>query len=184
MVIKELETGIDVSELVEELAQHPEDWQYNTYRQEDIEAQQHTETISLIGVHIPEGFTRWKANNAPGNSLCSTPITNHYPKAMAWMRARFPLPDFSLQRCAYVKLKPLKEVYAHIDEGTYYAERERYHLSITGRYEYFVGDESLIVEPGTLFWFDNTIMHSSRNLEDEDRIVLVFDIYHYQTTMP
>jgi hypothetical protein len=34
---------------------------------------------------------------------------------------------------------PIDEIVgAHIDEGTYYLTRDRYHLSISGRYQYFL----------------------------------------------
>jgi mannose-6-phosphate isomerase-like protein (cupin superfamily) len=66
----------------------------------------------------------------------------------------------------------------HIDEGTYYLTRDRYHLSIQGRYEYFVGDESVIVEPGTLLWFNNKLMHGTKNIGDVTRITFVFDVPH------
>ena len=48
---------------------------------------------------------------------------------------------------------------AHIDEGTYYLTRDRYHISIAGQYQYFVGNESIIVDAGTLFWFNNKMPH-------------------------
>jgi quercetin dioxygenase-like cupin family protein len=43
---------------------------------------------------------------------------------------------------------------------------------------YTVEDESFIVEPGTLFWFNNKLEHSAKNIGDEVRITLVFDVPH------
>jgi quercetin dioxygenase-like cupin family protein len=51
-------------------------------------------------------------------------------------------------------------------------------LSIQGRYEYSVGDESVIVEPGTLLWFNNKLLHGTVNVGDVDRITFVFDVPH------
>ena len=77
---------------------------------------------------------------------------------------------------------PVDEIVgAHIDEGTYYLTRNRYHLSILGRYQYFCGKESVIVEPGTLLWFNNKLPHGTVNIGDETRITFVFDIPHGQS---
>ena len=68
---------------------------------------------------------------------------------------------------------------AHIDEGTYYLTRDRYSFSIAGQYQYFVGNESIIVDPVTLiFWFNNKMPHGAVNLGDETRITFVFDLPH------
>ena len=61
---------------------------------------------------------------------------------------------------------------AHIDEGTYYLDKDRYHLSIQGQYKYFVGNEDVIVDAGTLLWFNNKMPHGTVNLGDETRITL------------
>ena len=67
---------------------------------------------------------------------------------------------------------------AHIDEGTYYLDKDRYHLSIQGQYKYFVGNEDIVVDAGTLLWFNNKIPHGTVNLGDETRITFVFDVPH------
>ena len=67
---------------------------------------------------------------------------------------------------------------AHIDEGTYYLDKDRYHLSITGQYQYFVGEESIVVDPGTLLWFNNKMPHGTVNTGDVTRIIFVFDVPH------
>jgi mannose-6-phosphate isomerase-like protein (cupin superfamily) len=66
----------------------------------------------------------------------------------------------------------------HIDMGSYYQTKDRYHLSIQGRYKYMVGDEEVIVEPGTLLWFNNKLMHGTENVGDCTRITFVFDVPH------
>jgi hypothetical protein len=84
-------------------------------------------------------------------------------------------------RCGFLSLPVDEIVGAHIDEGTYYLTRNRYHLSIVGRYQYFCGKESVIVEPGTLLWFNNKLPHGTVNIGDETRITFVFDIPHGQS---
>ena len=74
---------------------------------------------------------------------------------------------------------PINEIVgAHIDEGTYYLTRDRYHLSIVGTYQYFCGTDTAIIEPGTLLWFNNKLPHGTVNIGDETRITFVFDIPH------
>lgn len=81
-----------------------------------------------------------------------------------------------LGRAMWVKLPPNKEVYPHIDEGTYYNCRDRFHLVVQGVYRYTVLNESQIFIPGDLWWFNNQLMHSAKNISAEDRIVLIFDV--------
>ena len=59
-----------------------------------------------------------------------------------------------------------------------YQDKDRYHLSLAGTYEYTVGDEKIIVEPGTFFWFYNKIPHSAINVGEVDRVTLVWDVPH------
>jgi quercetin dioxygenase-like cupin family protein len=66
----------------------------------------------------------------------------------------------------------------HIDIGSYYQTRDRYHLAIQGRYKYTVGNESYIVNPGTLLWFNNKLPHGTENVGDEVRVTFVFDVPH------
>ena len=79
-------------------------------------------------------------------------------------------------RAAFFRLRPGDTVGRHIDEGTYYFTRDRYHLSLQGTYEYTVGDEMHVIEPSTFFWFDNKIHHSAYNCGDVDRLTFVFDV--------
>ena len=44
--------------------------------------------------------------------------------------------------------------------------------------QYFVGNESVIVDPGTLLWFNNKRPHGTVNLGEETRITFVFDMPH------
>jgi hypothetical protein len=41
-----------------------------------------------------------------------------------------------------------------------------------------VGDEEVIIEPGTLLWFNNKLMHGTENVGDCIRITFVFDVPH------
>ena len=88
-----------------------------------------------------------------------------------------------LRRCGFLALPVGEIVGSHIDEGTYYLTKDRYHLSIQGKYEYTVGDETTTIEPGTLFWFNNKLPHKAVNIGDNIRITFVFDVPHHKKNL-
>ncbi|UTS52055.1 hypothetical protein [Synechococcus phage BUCT-ZZ01] len=81
-------------------------------------------------------------------------------------------------RCGFLALPIGGYVGEHIDEGSYYQTRNRYHLAISGEYDYTVGGETIRVKPGTLFWFNNKLPHGAVNRGDCVRVTFVFDIPH------
>lgn len=103
-----------------------------------------------------------------------TPACTHHTAVIAFLKRNFK----KFSRCGFLSLPVGGYVGKHIDVGNYYLTRDRYHLAIQGRYEYTVGDESVIVEPGTLLWFNNKLEHGTRNVGDEVRITFVFDVPH------
>ena len=130
----------------------------------------------------PRGFLplTMGAEDAPGNIknsdlLYSTPARSAFPVLREFLRS---VSADNHARAAFFRLEPYAEVASHIDDGEYYLTKDRYHLSLIGRYEYTVGDESIIVEPGTFFWFNNKIPNSAYNMLNEDRITFVFDLSH------
>ena len=44
-----------------------------------------------------------------------------------------------------------------------------------------VGNEEVIVEPGTFLWFNNKVEHGTENIGDEVRITFVIDVPHHKT---
>ena len=59
-----------------------------------------------------------------------------------------------------------------------YKRQDRYHLAIAGQYQYFVGNQTIKVDPGTLLWFNNKLPHGTVNTADEPRVTFVFDMPH------
>jgi len=105
----------------------------------------------------------------------NTPMFYKYKETRKWLES-WNCENHS--RCAFFKMLPGGSLGMHIDEGKYYLSRDRYHLSLQGTYEYTVGNEMHIIEPGTFFWFDNKIEHMSHNISSVHRISLVFDVPH------
>ena len=175
--IKIIKTGINVSKIIKQLHQYSEDWQ----AQRKIE---NVESLLSRGYDdIPIGVlqlvmgTVAKSEDFVGDSETSmpTPAYKRHTEIIGFLKRHFKKFD----RCGFLSLEVGGEVGQHIDEGTYYQTRDRFHLSIQGRYKYTVGGESVIVEPGTLLWFNNKIMHGTHNIGDEVRVTFVFDVpYH------
>ena len=174
--IKIIKTGINVNKIMAQLKKHPEDWGSQT----KIENMQ-----SMLDRGFPEvdaGVLQLvvggvnNINDYVGDTeICTlTPAANHHMEVIKFMFRHFK--QFS--RCGFLSLPVGGVVGKHIDIGSYYQTRDRYHLSIQGRYEYTVGDESIIVEPGTLFWFNNKLEHGAVNVGDNVRVTFVFDVPH------
>ena len=84
----------------------------------------------------------------------------------------------NLGRAMLVALLPNSQVYPHIDHGEYYRIRDRYHLVIKSRTGSPLksGTETVVMQEGELWIFNNKLEHSAVNTSDEDRIHLIFDI--------
>jgi hypothetical protein len=57
-----------------------------------------------------------------------------------------------------------------------HGNKDRFHLVISGKYEYTVHGETQVFSKGELWWFDNKTFHSSYNHGDVPKINLVFDV--------
>ena len=174
--IKVIETGINVSRIMAQLKQYPEDW----------ESQKNMENVgSLLDrgyKNLPAGVLQLVIGGVENpddyvgdTEICiPTPMINHHTEVISFLRRHFK----KFSRCGFLSLPVGGEVGIHIDKGNYYLTRDRYHLSIQGTYDYTVGDETVRVEPGTLLWFNNKLPHGTKNVGDCVRITFVFDVPH------
>jgi len=174
--IKIIKTGINVSKILKQLHEYPEDWE----GQKKID---NTGSLLTRGyADLPIGVLQLvmgavtKAEDFVGDSEISipTPAYKHHTEIVGFLKRNFKKFD----RCGFLSLEPGGIVGQHIDEGTYYQTRDRYHLAIKGKYRYTVGGESYDVEPGTLLWFNNKLMHGTEVLGDDVRVTFVFDVPH------
>ena len=178
--IRIIQTDVDVSKILQQLKQYPEDWGSqknieNTKQQDPTKYTTSADVLQLImgGVETEDQYV--------GNTeICiQTPAYEKHTEILNYLRKYFK----KLRRCGFLALPVGQIVGTHIDEGTYYLTKDRYHLSIQGKYEYNVGDERIIVEPGTLFWFNNKLPHSAVNIGDNVRITFVFDVPHHKKNL-
>lgn len=136
-----------------------------------FKAFEYTETIRLIGP--AEIIDKEKMEDSLRNSSEFKVLAEStFPRLLRWLQVNFT----NIQRAALIKLLPDQKVLRHVDRGEWFKKTRRYHLCLQGAYRYEVGDEHIVVTPGTLFTFDNSVEHGAFNLRNEDRITLMFDI--------
>ena len=180
-MIRILKTGINVNKVVDQLKKYSRDWDHQKHLKDSQSlvdrgfADLPVSALQLIigGVKSKEDFVGDSEINI------KTPAYSHHSEIRKIIRKY--LGNREVHRCGFLALPVDEIVGAHIDQGTYYLTRDRYHLSILGRYQYFCGTESVIVEPGTLLWFNNKLPHGTVNIGDETRITFVFDMPHGQS---
>lgn len=171
--IRIIKTGINVSKILKQLQQYPEDWNYqknleNASVLDDKVYLSESGVLQLVigTISSPDEYVFDSEGCMPA------PAYYRHTEAVGFLKRHFK--DF--RRCGFLSIPPGGKVGSHIDFGKYYLTKDRYHLSIQGRYRYTVGDETAIIEPGTLFWFANKLNHEAENIGDNERITLVFDV--------
>lgn len=168
--IRIIETGIDVTTFLEELQRNSSMWKM-------------VAGMPNIGGNIdPVGFLPlcMGVEDRPGNIKNSdihkrTPAYNAFPMMRKFLVERN---ASNHSRAAFFKLAVGGSVGQHIDDGTYYLNKDRYHFSLQGVYQYWVDGEQIEVHPGTFFWFDNKLEHWAKNIDTVERITFVFDLVH------
>ena len=176
--IKIIKDKIDVSKVIKQLKKNPQDWDHQKHI-EDVQSllDRGFDDLPVSALQLIMGGVKSKEDFVGDSEInIKTPAYQHHSQIRKILKKEFGGEE--IHRCGFLSL-PIDEIVgAHIDEGTYYLTRDRYHLSISGRYQYFVGNETVIVDPGTLFWFNNKLPHGTVNIADEVRITFVFDILH------
>jgi outer membrane protein assembly factor BamB/orotate phosphoribosyltransferase len=170
---KLIRSGIDVAPLLEEVRLREDAWLIDTGRQDKIRVQRDTNTILLsAAAHRPD----LQINE---NQECRlTTVSKSFPRGLAFMTEFAQEMNCHLSRATIVRLKPRSQVFRHIDEGSYYFLRDRFHLvlqSATGSV-LMSGGEQVRMQEGELWWFDNKQYHESYNESGEWRIHYIFDL--------
>lgn len=178
--IRIIKTNVNVSKILEQLKQYPEDWgsQKNIKDSEQLDPTEYTVTVDVLQLII--GGLETEDQYVGNSEICiKTPAYEKHTEVISYLSKYFK----KLRRCGFLALPVGEIVGSHIDEGTYYLTKDRYHLSIQGKYEYTVGDETTTIEPGTLFWFNNKLPHKAVNIGDNIRITFVFDVPHHKRNL-
>ena len=178
--IRIIKTNVNVSKILEQLKQYPEDWgsQKDIEDAEQLDPTEYIVTVDVLQLII--GGLETEDQYVGNSEICiKTPAYEKHTEVISYLSKYFK----KLRRCAFLALPIGGEVGIHIDEGTYYLTKDRYHLSIQGKYEYTVGDETTTIEPGTLFWFNNKLPHKAVNIGNNVRITFVFDVPHHKSNL-
>jgi uncharacterized RmlC-like cupin family protein len=165
----------DSSELLEEIKANDELWTADTGRQDKIKCQRDTQTIFIRTAKkpFPDGC---KGNDARTSKW--TKNSTRFPVLKNWLEGFAKNVGGELARVFIVKVKPNGSVYEHIDRGSYYASRDRYHLIVSSNSssKFTCGEQEFEVGEGDLFWFDNKTPYEDKNQSDEHRIHVIVDI--------
>ncbi len=168
-----MRSGIDVAPLLEEVHAREQAWLLNTSRQDKIRVQRDTNTIFLSGP-VP----RPDLNVNENQETTFTAVSKLFPRAVAFMTGVAKAMNSQLSRATIVRLKPKSRVARHIDGGSYYFIRDRFHLVLysSAGSVLMSGGEQVRMQEGELWWFDNKQYHESHNESDEWRIHYIFDL--------
>jgi hypothetical protein len=176
--IRIIRTGINVDTIKRQLEEYPEDW--GLQKRLPGTAQQDPKLYFTPAnvLQLVMGGIEYNGQWVGDSEICvQTPALKNHTEIVAFLKENF----HAVRRCAFFEIPVGHSVEKHIDEGTYYLTKDRYHLSISGRYRYTVYDpdgtiDTVEIEPGTLFWFNNKVEHKSENIANEPRIAFIFDV--------
>jgi outer membrane protein assembly factor BamB/orotate phosphoribosyltransferase len=170
---KLIRAGIDVAPLLEEVHSQEDAWLLNTSRQDKIRVQRDTNTIFISGP-----VSRPDLNVNENQESTFTSVSKLFPKAVAFMTDFAKEMNSNLARATIVRLKPKSKVARHIDVGSYYLIRDRFHLVLysSAGSVLMSGGEQVLMQEGELWWFDNKQYHEAFNESDEWRIHYIFDL--------
>lgn len=84
-----------------------------------------------------------------------------------------------LGRVMLTRLQPGGRIQRHKDEGAYPAYYERYHYCLQGGQGnvFSCGGETVEMQSGEVWWFQNLVEHSVANAMQQERIHLIVDIH-------
>ena len=152
-----LKTDIDVSKIRKQLDEFKSDWgsQKGLGNTEIQDPHKYITTVDVLQL-IMGGLE--KPGQYVGDSeICTkSPAYKNHTAVIEYLNQYFS----DIRRCGFLALPPNEIVGAHIDEGTYYLDKDRYHLSIQGTYRYFVGNQAfkcyfryaILVQQQTTSW--------------------------------
>jgi hypothetical protein len=169
---KRMKEQVDVGPFLDELRSFQGDW--SDWRAKTVPLHRETLSIPLREPVLSQGelYIHCERDRK----------TEHYakfPQLTAFLEQFADGVHGRLSRANIVSLRSGGKVYAHIDHGAYYKNRDRYHMvlqSPSGS-RMLSGGEECVWREGEVWWFDNKAMHEAHNPSDgADRIHVIFDI--------
>ena len=168
--------GIDARPFLSELAAAPEMWLADTSRQRKVRCQRDTRNIFLRVAKKPLPPGARNANDVHESRTARA--ASRFPRALAFCKRIAELQGGELGRATLVTLQPQGWVRPHVDAGAYYRVRDRFHLVLhsPAGSPLTAGGETVVMQEGELWAFDNKAEHDARNPTDEPRVHLIFDV--------
>jgi hypothetical protein len=171
---KVIAEGIDTTPILAGLERHPEMWTESTMRQNYV-GSEHKDTEAI-----------WLRAPAQLRDVFNVIDAVWVKQTIERLGMLGVIEDLGLRigarlfgRALLVRLKPGGHVTPHIDQGAYAEFYARFHLVVKTpaypRVVYFSGEEDRSFDAGTLFWFNNRVLHEVLNPSDEERIHLILD---------
>jgi hypothetical protein len=164
----------NVADVANEIMLQSSLWGEETSRQERINVQRETKHIPLR--------TAVKGTKEHVNDSQRSVVSKYawrFPKLMAVLDQASASLGGELSRAMIVSLPPKGVVHPHIDEGRYYAVRDRYHLVVICMDKGAIvncGSEQVEMKEGDVWWIDNKSMHGTENRSPCDRVAVIFDL--------
>ena len=171
---RKVRAGLETAGFVDEIERRPDLWLAETRRQTRVKVQRETESVPLRRGLVPYGSTIAFENS---EYVEVSPYAAHFPKIMAFISGFAAEVGGQLGRAYIVRLRPQGRVYRHVDHGSYYAHRGRYHIALVSQNAQMTcGNETVVMAEGDIWWFNNKIAHESHNPSDTWRINIIFDL--------
>ena len=163
----------NISAIQQEVQQNEHLWTANTSRQTNAKCQRDTQTIFL------------QVADRNGNSVSSndsrlvrpTKNVQEFPLLWNWLSAFAEEAGGQLCRVYLVRIKAGGAVYEHVDIGSYYEHRDRYHLILSGEKTQLTCDDFELEQlPGSVYWFDNKRSYEQVNRSDDWSTHVIIDV--------
>ena len=127
-MIKVIKTNINVTKVIGELKKYPQDWDHQKHI-DDVQSlvDRGFDNLPISALQLIMGAVKKKEDFVGDSEInVKTPAYEHHSEIRKIIRKHFG--NKELHRCGFLAL-PIDEIVgAHIDEGTYYLTRDRYHL--------------------------------------------------------
>lgn len=142
-------------------------------------AHRHTETIVLRGPEAPD-----QKNWYEDVPILPTPLLRDWPEALEFIahaetliQRAIQTHDLHLGKVMIVRLAAQSAVDWHVDTGSYAEAHVRFHVNLLPCWGAYLmsGAESTILTPGSLFLFNNRVLHSAVNFGDVPRVNMIID---------
>jgi outer membrane protein assembly factor BamB/orotate phosphoribosyltransferase len=169
--------GVEIHEALERLDADGRIWEKYQGRQQRIDVQRHTQSVYLrAAVRRPDVNMNENQESEP------TAEAQLFPSVLEFMERFAASQNCELSRAMLVRLMPRARVGSHVDVGSYYRIRRRYHLVLRSSAGSILrsGGEEVLMREGELWWFDNSQYHEAANVSDEWRIHLIFDLLPFE----